>query len=76
MTSEQDTLTSLPLFEDLTFREWHALVNGFYAGARWGSRQHSYDGEAHYWRGGYLLGTGSRYALLFAAFKYLTENND
>jgi len=71
MASEQDTL-----FEDLTFREWHGFLNGFYAGARWGSRQHSYSRERHYWRGGYLLGTGCRYALLFVAFKYFTENND
>jgi len=74
MASEQDTLASLPLFGDLTFREWHGFVNGFYAGARWGSRQHSYAQETHYWRSGYLLGTGCRYALLFAAYKYFSND--
>jgi len=73
MTSEQDTLANIPFLRDLTFREWHAFVNGVYAGARWGSRQHDYDRENHYWRAGYLLGTGSRYALVAAVYYHLTN---
>ena len=75
MASEQDTLANLPLLKDLTFREWHAFVNGFYAGARWGSRQHDYDQEKHYWRVGYLTGTGLRYTLVLACYHYLTTDD-
>ena len=75
MASEQDTLANLPLLKDLTFREWHGFINGFYAGARWGSRQHDYDRENHYWRSGYLLGTGTRYAGLILLYYYLTKDD-
>jgi hypothetical protein len=73
MASEQDTLANLPLLRDLTYREWHSFINGFYAGARWGSRQHPYERERHYWRGGYLLGTVLRYALVYYLYRVLTD---
>lgn len=66
MTSEQDTLANFPLLRDLTYREWHAFVNGFYKGAVEGGRKHEYDREKHYWRGGYLLGAAIRYGGLLA----------
>lgn len=75
MTKEQDTIVNLPLLKDLTFREWHAFIGGFYAGSRWGSRQHSYNQESHYWKVGYLLGTGGRYTMLFFLYYYLTNDS-
>jgi len=75
MTSEQDTMANLPLLKDLTFREWHAFINGFYAGSRWGTKQHNYDEESHYWRIGYLLGTGGRYTFLILLYHYLTNDS-
>jgi len=74
MTTEDDTLANIPLLRDLTYREWHGFLNGLYAGARWGSRQHDYDHETHYWRGGYLCGTATRYAGLFLLYRYLTND--
>lgn len=64
MTSEQETMTELPLLRDLTYREWHGFVDGLYCGARWGDRPHDYSQEQHYWRSGYLVGTALRYTLL------------
>jgi hypothetical protein len=74
MTEEQDTAISLPVLGELTYREWHAFVNGFYSGVRWGSRQHDYEREKHYWRAGYLAGTSGRYAALIAVYKYLKND--
>jgi hypothetical protein len=64
MTSEDDTMVRLPVLRDLTYREWHSFVNGVYKGAVEGSRKHEYEKEKHYWRAGYLLGSGLRYAAL------------
>jgi hypothetical protein len=69
MVDEQDTMAHLPLLRDLTYREWHAFVNGLYCGAVEGGRKHEYDREKHYWRAGYLLGTLGRYTGLLVAFK-------
>jgi hypothetical protein len=74
MSTEQDTLANLPLLRDLTYREWHSFINGYYCGVRWGSRQHEYSREKHYWRIGYLLGTGTRYGGLLAVYNYLKDN--
>lgn len=75
MTSEQATLTNLPLLRDLTYREWHGFIDGFYAGARWGSRQHGYTQEKHYWRSGYLTGTILRYLLVWYVYTTLTSDS-
>lgn len=64
MTKESDTMVRLPVLRDLTFREWHAFVNGFYKGVVEGSRSHEYEQEKHYWRAGYLVGAGVRYCAL------------
>jgi len=74
--SERDTLATLPLLRDLTFREWHGFVDGLYCGARWGARPHEYDREATYWRGGYLLGTSSRYALVAVVYWLIRRDSD
>lgn len=66
MTKESDTMVTLPLLRDLTYREWHAFVNGFYCGVVEGSRDHEYEKEKHYWRIGYLIGSASRYVGVLA----------
>jgi len=55
MVSEQDTLIDAPLLGKLTYREWHAVIDGIYCGVH-GSREHEYGTEKHYWRAGWLLG--------------------
>lgn len=54
MTSESDTMVSLPLLKDLTYREWHHMVNGFYCGVRGIDEEPNTD--IHYWRVGWLSG--------------------
>lgn len=56
MTSEQDTAAILPILGNVTYREWHAFVNGFYVGYVGDDREHEYDREKHYWRAGYISG--------------------
>lgn len=73
-TTEQDTMTDLPLLRDLTYREWHGFVDGFYVGARWGSRPHEYEQEQHYWRTGYLTGTVLRYLLVTGVVWWLRRS--
>jgi hypothetical protein len=72
VTSEDDTMANLPLLKDLTFREWHGFIDGVYSGARWGSRQHEYEQEKHYWRSGYLAGTVLRYTFVLYLYKKLS----
>jgi len=55
MTEESDTMVTLPLLGDLTYHEWHAVVDGLYCGAV-ERREHEYLQEKHYWRVGYLVG--------------------
>lgn len=74
MVDEQDTMVNLPLLAGLTYREWHAFVEGVYVGTRWGSRQHEYGTEDHYWRTGYLLGTGLRYSCLALVYYYVIRD--
>jgi len=76
MTGEQKTMVDLPLLRDLTYREWHGFVDGLYCGARWGSRQHDYSQEQHYWRIGYLIGTMLRYAVIVAVYFELVRGTD
>lgn len=66
MKTEKDSMISLPVLGNLTYREWHAFINGLYKGAVEGGRKHEYDKEKHYWRAGYLLSAGGRYAALIA----------
>lgn len=74
MTSEQATMVTLPVFGELTFREWHGFVDGYYVGARWGERPHEYTQERKYWRTGYLLGTVSRYLMLLYLYKLISND--
>lgn len=75
MTDESDTLVRLPVLGRLTYRECHALVNGVYIGARWGTAGHSYTTERHYWRAGYLAGTAARYCLLAIVVSRIGRND-
>jgi hypothetical protein len=53
--NESDTMISLPLLGSLTYREWHALIDGVYCGFV-DVHAHNYSQEQHYWRIGWLLG--------------------
>lgn len=64
-----------PMVRDFTYREGHALVNGFYVGATWGKTPHEYTRETHYWRAGYLFGTLTRYLLVFYVIKSLHDDD-
>jgi len=55
MTSEKETMLSLPIMGDLTFREWHAVVDGLYCGYN-DIHETEYTQEKHYWRTGWLIG--------------------
>ena len=55
MVSEKETLIDTPLLGDVTYREWHAILDGIYCGIH-SSREHEYGTEKHYWRVGWLLG--------------------
>lgn len=54
-TKESDTLISAPLLGELTYREWHAVIDGFYCGVV-GAEVNEYGKEKHYWRMGWLVG--------------------
>jgi len=55
MVSETDTMIALPVAGDLTFREWHAVVDGLYCGVQ-DIDESEYAREKHYWRIGWLIG--------------------
>lgn len=55
MVSEDDTAVYLPVLKDVTYREIHAIEDGFYCGIH-GEREHGYTTEKHYWRVGWVLG--------------------
>jgi hypothetical protein len=59
MVSEQDTMLSLPIMGNLTYREWHGFIDGFYVGLVDGEKAHDYDREKHYWRMGFVAGRAS-----------------
>lgn len=65
--------TEIPILSHLTYREWHGLVDGFYAGCVGAGRDHDYEQDKHYWRGGYLFGSAIRYGSVFATAKYLAN---
>jgi hypothetical protein len=52
---ESDTMLSMPFLGELTYREWHALIDGLYCGYV-DVHAHEYTIEKHYWRMGWLLG--------------------
>jgi hypothetical protein len=63
----------LPVVGHLTYREWHSFVDGLYSGARWGHKERGIQCQRHYWRGGYLLGTLSRYLLVATIVKLIRD---
>jgi len=70
---EQATAVTVPVLGELTYREIHAFQNGVYVGARWGERPHEYTQERHYWRMGYLIGTGMRYLLVAYVVRWIRK---
>jgi len=34
MVSESNTMITLPIAGDLTYREWHGIIDGLYCGVR------------------------------------------
>jgi len=57
--SEKDTMITLPVLGNLTYREWHGFVDGFYVGVVDGDKGHDYEQEQHYWRIGFVAGRAS-----------------
>lgn len=57
MTDETDTFISLPYIEKLTYREWHALIDGAYCGYTdtYSEDEEEYDVDKHYWRATYII---------------------
>jgi len=56
MASDESAVAiRLPLLGGLTYREIHALEDGFYCGVH-GAREHEYGQEKHYWRVAWLAG--------------------
>jgi hypothetical protein len=55
MASEQDTMITLPVAGEFTFREWHAIIDGLYCGVQ-NETTSEYTQEKHYWRVGWLIG--------------------
>ena len=65
MESEDDTMIHLPVLGHLTYREWHALVNGFYVGlTAYKDKNHEYTKEKHYWRAGFMSGWAVKVGLV------------
>jgi hypothetical protein len=55
MTGESDTMITLPVMGKLTYREWHAIIDGLYCGVQ-DTDESEYSREKHYWRAGWLIG--------------------
>jgi hypothetical protein len=53
--SESDVMYDPPYIDPISFREWHALLDGFYCGIH-GSKEHEYEKEKHYWRSAWIVG--------------------
>lgn len=71
---ETDVMVTLPVIGQLTYREWHEWINGFYSGARWGITVGN-DHQHEYWRCGYLLGTLCRYTLTTLIYTHLRKED-
>jgi hypothetical protein len=52
-------MITLPVLGNLTYREWHGFVDGFYVGVVDGDKGHDYEQEQHYWRIGFVAGRAS-----------------
>lgn len=55
MVTETDTMITLPILGELTYREWHGIVDGLYCGVQ-DIEKSEYSQEKHYWRIGWLIG--------------------
>jgi hypothetical protein len=55
MVSESDTMVSAPILGNLSYREWHAIIDGLYCGVN-DIHTTEYSQEKHYWRTGWLVG--------------------
>jgi len=55
MVKETDTMITLPIAGNLTYREWHAIIDGLYCGVQ-DIHESEYNQEKHYWRIGWLIG--------------------
>lgn len=55
MVTEQETAMSLPVLGNLTYKEIHAIEDGFYCGIH-KLTESRYDKESHYWRTAWVLG--------------------
>jgi hypothetical protein len=55
MVSEQETALRLPVLGGLTYREIHAVEDGFYCGVH-DITESEYEQEKHYWRVAWLVG--------------------
>jgi hypothetical protein len=55
MVSETDTMITLPIAGNLTYREWHGIIDGLYCGVQ-DIDESEYTQEKHYWRIGWLIG--------------------
>jgi len=49
-------MLSLPVAGSLTYREWHAFVEGVFCGVVDRRDPDDYSQELHYWRVGFLVG--------------------
>jgi hypothetical protein len=73
MEKESDPMLRAPVLGHLTYREWHAFVNGFYIGfVRLRPREHEYKKEKHYWRAGFIAGWTTKMCLLAVLLPHFT----
>lgn len=74
MVDETDPIfdTDVPIIKHLTYREWHAAVNGFYVGFTAYKSAGDYSGpEKHYWRVGFLVGWLCKAMLIIYGYRYV-----
>ena len=74
MVAETETMVTLPVLGNVTYREWHQFIDGYYVGARWGTEQPQRDTQRQYWRTGYLIGTWCRYLFVVWLCRQLYSN--
>jgi len=55
MTGESDTMITLPVMGKLTYREWHAVIDGLYCSVQ-DIDESEYTQDKHYWGAGWLIG--------------------
>jgi len=66
---ESDVAFNPPGIDPISYREWHALLDGLYCGVV-GAREHEYGKEKHYWRIGWIIGD------MYSQFVRKTESNN